>query len=55
MCSAHQPVKARERKSGGFSDKEYKETAIKLQQILKNFGVGVTVTKRELRPVGYPL
>ena len=30
--------------SGGFSEKEYKETAIKLQQTLQNFGVGVTVT-----------
>ena len=29
---------------GGQSDKEYKETAIKLQQTLRNFGVGVTVT-----------
>lgn len=29
---------------GGFSDKEYRETAIKLQQTLQNFGVGVTVT-----------
>lgn len=28
----------------GFSDKEYRETAIKLQQTLQNFGVGVTVT-----------
>lgn len=31
-------------KINGFSEKEYKETAIKLQQTLQNFGVGVTVT-----------
>ena len=31
-------------KPGAFSEKEYKETAIKLQQTLQNFGVGVTVT-----------
>ena len=27
---------------GSFSEQEYKETAIKLQQTLRNFGVGVT-------------
>lgn len=43
-------LKRGERKSGGFSDKEYKETAIKLQQILKNFGVGVTVTNVSCGP-----
>lgn len=37
-------------KSGGFSDKEYKETAIKLQQTLRNFGVGVTVTNISCGP-----
>lgn len=31
-------------KPGSFSEKEYRETAIKLQQTLQNFGVGVTVT-----------
>lgn len=31
-------------KPGAFSEKEYRETAIKLQQTLQNFGVGVTVT-----------
>lgn len=35
---------------GGFSDQEYKETAIKLQQTLKNFGVGVTVTNISCGP-----
>ncbi len=34
----------------GFSDKEYKETAIKLQQTLKNFGVAVTVTNISCGP-----
>lgn len=33
-----------------FSDKEYKETAIKLQQTLQNFGVGVTVTNISCGP-----
>lgn len=36
--------------SGEFSDKEYKETAIKLQQTLRNFGVGVTVTNISCGP-----
>ena len=36
--------------SGGFSEKEYKETAIKLQQTLQNFGVGVTVTNISCGP-----
>ena len=33
-----------------FSEQEYKETAIKLQQTLKNFGVGVTVTNISCGP-----
>lgn len=37
-------------KTNGFSDKEYKETAVKLQQTLKNFGVGVTVTNISCGP-----
>lgn len=36
--------------SGGFSEREYKETAIKLQQTLQNFGVGVTVTNISCGP-----
>ncbi len=36
--------------TGIFSDKEYKETAIKLQQTLHNFGVGVTVTNISCGP-----
>ena len=36
--------------SGGQSDKEYRETAIKLQQTLRNFGVGVTVTNISCGP-----
>ena len=36
--------------SGGFSEKEYKETAIKPQQTLQNFGVGVTVTNISCGP-----
>ena len=32
------------------SDKEYRETAIKLQQTLRNFGVGVTVTNISCGP-----
>jgi len=34
-----------------FSEKEYKETAVKLQQTLQNFGVGVTVTNISCGPV----
>ncbi|WP_349948876.1 DNA translocase FtsK [Lacrimispora sp. BS-2] len=37
-------------KSGVFSDREYKETAIKLQRTLQNFGVGVTVTNISCGP-----
>lgn len=36
--------------SGSQSDKEYRETAIKLQQTLRNFGVGVTVTNISCGP-----
>ncbi len=36
--------------SGSSSDKEYRETAIKLQQTLRNFGVGVTVTNISCGP-----
>lgn len=38
------------RSLGTFSDQEYKETAIKLQQTLKNFGVGVAVTNISCGP-----
>lgn len=37
-------------RSTSFSNKEYKETAIKLQQTLQNFGVGVTVTNISCGP-----
>jgi S-DNA-T family DNA segregation ATPase FtsK/SpoIIIE len=37
-------------KSAVFSDREYKETAIKLQRTLQNFGVGVTVTNISCGP-----
>ncbi|RGY99433.1 DNA translocase FtsK [Clostridium sp. AM58-1XD] len=37
-------------RNSAFSDREYKETAIKLQQTLKNFGVGVTVTNISCGP-----
>jgi S-DNA-T family DNA segregation ATPase FtsK/SpoIIIE len=37
-------------KNNTFSDREYKETAIKLQQTLQNFGVGVTVTNISCGP-----
>ena len=36
--------------SNSASDKEYRETAIKLQQTLRNFGVGVTVTNVSCGP-----
>ncbi|MBQ7796742.1 MAG: DNA translocase FtsK 4TM domain-containing protein [Lachnospiraceae bacterium] len=36
--------------AGGQSDKEFRETAIKLQQTLRNFGVGVTVTNISCGP-----
>lgn len=38
------------RPAGGFSQDEYKATAIKLQQTLHNFGVGVTVTNISCGP-----
>lgn len=43
-------LKKGSRAAGSFSDKEYKDTAIKLQQTLKNFGVGVTVTNISCGP-----
>lgn len=38
------------RTAGSYSEKEYKATAIKLQQTLQNFGVGVTVTNVSCGP-----
>lgn len=43
-------LKRGKKNSGGFSEQEYKETAIKLQQTLQNFGVGVTVTNISCGP-----
>lgn len=43
-------LKRGSRSAGSYSEKEYKETAIKLQQTLKNFGVGVTVTNISCGP-----
>ena len=43
-------LKRGEANRGGYSEQEYKETAIKLQQTLKNFGVGVTVTNISCGP-----
>lgn len=43
-------LKRGSRIAGSYSEKEYKETAIKLQQTLKNFGVGVTVTNISCGP-----
>ncbi len=37
-------------KAAVFSDREYRETAIKLQKTLQNFGVGVTVTNISCGP-----
>ena len=37
-------------KSAAFSENEYRETAVKLQQTLRNFGVGVTVTNISCGP-----
>lgn len=34
----------------GQSEQEFKDTAIKLQQTLRNFGVGVTVTNISCGP-----
>lgn len=38
------------RPTGGHSEQEYKDTAIKLQQTLRDFGVGVTVTNISCGP-----
>ncbi len=43
-------LKKGSRAAGAFSEDEYKETAIKLQQTLRNFGVGVTVTNISCGP-----
>ncbi|HIQ72879.1 MAG TPA: DNA translocase FtsK [Candidatus Cottocaccamicrobium excrementipullorum] len=43
-------LKKGSRSGGSFSDKEYRETAVKLQQTLRNFGVGVTVTNISCGP-----
>lgn len=43
-------LKRGSRIAGSYSEKEYKETAIKLQQTLRNFGVGVTVTNISCGP-----
>ncbi len=43
-------LKKSDKNQTGFSEDEYKETAIKLQQTLQNFGVGVTVTNISCGP-----
>lgn len=43
-------LKRGNRNAGSFSQDEYKATAIKLQQTLQNFGVGVTVTNISCGP-----
>ena len=43
-------LKRGSRPSGSYSEQQYKDTAIKLQQTLKNFGVGVTVTNISCGP-----
>ena len=43
-------LKRGNRNAGAFSQNEYKATAIKLQQTLRNFGVGVTVTNISCGP-----
>ncbi len=43
-------LKRASKPTGAFSEQEYKDTAIKLQQTLKNFGVGVTVTNISCGP-----
>lgn len=43
-------LKRGSRIAGSHSEKEYRETAIKLQQTLRNFGVGVTVTNISCGP-----
>lgn len=40
----------KESRSNSFSEQEYKNTAIKLQQTLRDFGVGVTVTNISCGP-----
>ena len=43
-------LKRGSRNAGGYSEQEYRETAVKLQQTLRNFGVGVTVTNISCGP-----
>ena len=43
-------LKRGSRIAGSFSEQEYKKTAIKLQQTLRDFGVGVTVTNISCGP-----
>ncbi|MCB7372760.1 hypothetical protein LI003_22980, partial [Bacteroides caccae] len=43
-------LKKGSKSAGAFSGEEYKATAIKLQQTLHNFGVGVTVTNISCGP-----
>lgn len=43
-------LKRGSRNAGSYSEKEYKATAIKLQQTLQNFGVGVTVANVSCGP-----
>jgi len=43
-------LKRGDRSAGAFSEQAYKETAIKLQQTLRDFGVGVTVTNISCGP-----
>lgn len=43
-------LKRGSRNTGGYSEQEYRETAVKLQQTLRNFGVGVTVTNISCGP-----
>ena len=43
-------LKRAARPAGGHSQQEYRETAVKLQQTLRDFGVGVTVTNISCGP-----
>ena len=43
-------LKRAARPTGGHSQQEYRETAVKLQQTLRDFGVGVTVTNISCGP-----
>lgn len=43
-------LKRGSRNAGGYSEQEYRETAVKLQQTLRNFAVGVTVTNISCGP-----